>query len=171
MAEEAKRIPLPWSRSCFVCGESNPRGLRARSWLVGEFIELPFETDPELVGWLDVIHGGIIATILDEVMTWAAIVRRERPCFAAEFSVRLRRPLPPRTRCVARARVSGERRQIADTEAELRDEAGLLYASATGRYMSMPETNQLAAHHDFVTAPGCWPVEKILKSEPTREES
>jgi len=171
MAEEAERVPLPWSRSCFVCGESNARGLRARSWLVGDRIELPFHAHPDLVGWQDVTHGGIITTILDEVMTWAAIVRSERPCFAAEFSVRLRRPLPPETRCVATGWIENTRRRILEPASELRDVEGTLYASASGRYMEMPPGHAGIARHDFVTAPGCWPVEKILRPHRTREET
>ena len=44
------RKPLPWSRSCFVCGEDNPLGLRARSFLVGDQVELEFSPRPEYAG-------------------------------------------------------------------------------------------------------------------------
>ena len=71
---DSRRIPLPWSRSCFVCGENNPIGLKARSWIVNDIIELEFEPAEALAGWNSVTHGGLIATVLDEVMTWAAIV-------------------------------------------------------------------------------------------------
>lgn len=166
MAGESKRIPLPWSRSCFVCGEANPRGLNARSWIVGDRIELPFDAPSDLVGWNEVLHGGIIATVLDEVMTWSAIVASERPCFAAEFSVRLRTPLPPERSCLAVASTARHRRRVLDTEAELQGEDGTVYATATGRYMAMPRQHASAARHDFVTAEGCWPLEKILEDEP-----
>ena len=38
----SQSIPLPWSRSCYVCGESNEQGLRARSFRVEDRVELPF---------------------------------------------------------------------------------------------------------------------------------
>ena len=51
-------------------------------------IELAFRPRVEYAGWNAVTHGGLIATVLDEVMTWAAIVESDRACFAADFSVR-----------------------------------------------------------------------------------
>jgi acyl-coenzyme A thioesterase PaaI-like protein len=162
-AESKAPVPLPWSRSCFVCGEDNPLGLRARSYQVADRVELPFQVRPEFSGWSGVTHGGLIATVLDEVMTWAAILASERPCFAAEFSVRLQRPLPPSTQCVAAARASGVRRSIVVTEAELRDREGLVYAKATGRYMTVPADRARHLRSDFVGTPDCLDVQRFFR--------
>ena len=156
------RKPLPWSRSCFVCGEENPLGLRARSFLVGDRIELAFTPRIEYAGWNAVTHGGLIATVLDEVMTWAAIVSSDQACFAADFSVRLRRPLPPSTPVVARAWCTGSRRRIHDTEARLEGEDGDVFATATGRYMAIPRAQVQSMHHDLVSTPECWPAAHIF---------
>lgn len=156
------RTPLPWSRSCFVCGEENPLGLRARSFLVGDEVELEFTPRIEYAGWNAVTHGGLIATVLDEVMTWAAIVHSDRACFAADFSVRLRRPLPPSTSAIARAVCTGSRRRIHDTEARLESRDGEVFATATGRYMAIPREQVHAMHHDLVSTPDCWPAAHIF---------
>jgi uncharacterized protein (TIGR00369 family) len=156
--DHTTRIALPWSRSCFVCGAENPLGLRARSFKVGEAIELPFVVRPEFSGWNGVTHGGLIATVLDEVMTWAAILAQRKPCFAAELTVRLQLPLAPGTRCVARASTEQVRRQIASTCAALTDEQGAVYAKATGRYMPVPPQRMRHLRSDFVTEPGCLDV-------------
>ncbi len=158
----AARLLLPWSRSCFVCGEANPRGLRARSFKVGDRVELPFVAKREFAGWSEVIHGGLIATVLDEVMTWAALIASRRGCFAAEFSVRLQRPLPPETSCVAVGRLATARRRIFDTEAWLRDGAGIVYARATGRYLPIPPDRVAAMRHDFVAGEGSLAIGDIL---------
>jgi acyl-coenzyme A thioesterase PaaI-like protein len=158
----SERIPLPWSRSCFVCGEANPHGLQARSFKVGDRIELPFVARRELAGWNGVIHGGLVATVLDEVMTWAAIVDSRRPCFAAEFGVRLQKPLPPLTRCVAVATLVANRRRVLDTQAWLEDEDGLVYARATGRYVPVPSGRSHHLRHDFVIGDGCYDIADAL---------
>ena len=62
-----------------------------------------------------------------EVMTWAAIVHSDQACFAAEFAVRLRRPLPPSVAVIARAWCTGSRRRIHDTEARLEGEDGEVF--------------------------------------------
>ena len=56
---------------CFACGSLNTTGMqlelhveRSRSW-----VELALE--PRFQGWDGIAHGGILCTILDEVMAWA----------------------------------------------------------------------------------------------------
>ena len=124
----ATRILLPWTRSCLVCGQDNPIGLRARSWSVGERVELPFTPRPEHAGWSDVIHGGFVATVLDEVMTWAAILGSAKPVYAADFTVRLQAPLRAGLACTASARLTQHRRRIFDIESWLADAEGTVYA-------------------------------------------
>lgn len=165
-ADPAQPIPLPWSRSCFVCGADNPLGLRARSYRVADRVELPFQVRPEFAGWRGVTHGGLIATVLDEVMTWAAILAGERPCFAAEFTVRLQRPLPPGTHCVAVATATGLRRSIIDTAAELRDGERTVYAKATGRYVGVPAQQAGHLRTDFVSTPDCLDVQRYFAPKP-----
>jgi acyl-coenzyme A thioesterase PaaI-like protein len=161
---DPRRIPLPWSRSCFVCGEANPIGLRARSWIVDDAIELEFTPSERLAGWNGVTHGGLVATVLDEVMTWAAIIHSDRACFAADFNVRLRRPLPPETSVVAQARADRSRRGIVFTTSSMESADGALFATAEGRYMAIPEAELRAKHHDLVAGPGCWSAEHIFGS-------
>lgn len=159
-----ERIPLPWSRSCYVCGEANPDGFRARSFKVKERIELPFVAEERFAGWNQVIHGGIIATLLDEVMTWAAILGSDKPCFAAEFTVRLLKPLPPTTHCVAVARMVSGRRRVFDTESWIEDEAGTVYARGIGRYMPVPPEQTKHLRQDFVRDEHCLQLDGIFGS-------
>lgn len=158
----SERIPLPWSRSCYVCGEANELGLRARSFKVEDRIELPFVAETRFAGWNQVTHGGLIATVLDEVMTWAAILESHKPCFAAEFTTRLLVPLPPETACTAVARVSESRRRIFVIESWLEDEAGTVYARGHGRYMPAPGGRSEALREDFVSDENCLDLDGIL---------
>lgn len=156
------RIALPWSRSCYVCGEANEQGLKARSFKVEDRVELPFVAEERFAGWNGVIHGGLIATVLDEVMTWSAILASSKPCFAAEFTTRLLEPLPPGTKCRAVARVSEARRRIFTTEAWLENEAGKIYARAHGRYMPAPGDAGQGLREDFVSDKSCLDMGSIL---------
>jgi acyl-coenzyme A thioesterase PaaI-like protein len=163
IASSRSRIPLPWTRSCFVCGEENPEGLRARCFKAGNEIELPFVARRAHAGWSGVLHGGLIATVLDEVMTWAAIVGSRKACFAADFSVRLLKPLPPETSCLAVARLSEARRRIFDTEAWLRSEEGTVFARATGRYMPVQVDQLSELRRDLVRCEGCLDLGPIFE--------
>ncbi len=81
--------------ACFVCGPENPIGIKAK-----------FETDTDahtsytrlklgeqFQGWEDVVHGGILATLLDEACAYACLTRADQ-CVTAEIKVRYRKPVP-----------------------------------------------------------------------------
>ena len=69
---------LPHTRSCFVCGESNPLGLQLRFHADGDEVRTRFVPRPEHIGFKGVVHGGLLATLLDEIMVWACAVRTKR---------------------------------------------------------------------------------------------
>lgn len=155
-------ILLPWTRSCWVCGQDNPLGLRARSFKVDDTVRLPCTPRREHAGWSDVVHGGFVATLLDEVMTWAAILGSRKAVFAAEFGVRMQEPLRAGSECTAVGRMTRNRRRVFDTEAWLEDDEGRVYARATGRYMAVPKEQCSQFQADFVTSPECLDLREIF---------
>jgi acyl-coenzyme A thioesterase PaaI-like protein len=59
--------------NCFACGTLNAHGLRlllhvepGRSWA-------DVTLDKRFEGWDGIVHGGILCTVLDEVMAWALV--------------------------------------------------------------------------------------------------
>ena len=58
---------------CFGCGPANPSGLRMKFFTdemsVFSWVKVP----DHLIGWDNLVHGGILSTILDEIMSWSAI--------------------------------------------------------------------------------------------------
>ncbi len=163
MDDTKKKIMLPWSRACFVCGEENSIGMKARSFISNGWIELPFSAPKEFVGWRSVVHGGLIATVLDEVMTWATIVGSRKPCYAAEIKIRLLKPLAPGTECKAVARMTENRKRIFHAEAFVRDEKEKEYARSEGRYMIVPKDKVQEFMCDFVDAPGCHDIKDVFE--------
>jgi len=60
-------------QTCFGCGSSNPIGLKMEFFTdkqnVFSFVSVP----SEMTGWDETVHGGILTTIIDEVMGWTVI--------------------------------------------------------------------------------------------------
>ena len=145
---------LPHTHSCFVCGESNPAGLNLRFETDGQIVQARFLPRPEHVGFRETVHGGLIATVLDEIMVWACAVRTRRFAFCAELSVRYLRPVRPGQALLLRGEFEANRRErIFETKAELLDEAGQPLASATGKYVPVKETDVTKMAADFVGDP------------------
>jgi acyl-coenzyme A thioesterase PaaI-like protein len=94
MAE--KRIPLPRleASDCFGCGTSNPIGLRMIFYRQGNAICSDVVLTRDHVGWQKMAHGGIISTLLDEVMAWAVIYLKKAFPVTRRMTVRYRAPVP-----------------------------------------------------------------------------
>ena len=129
---------LPHTRSCFVCGECNMVGLRLNFDTDGRCVTARFTPRAEHIGFTDTIHGGIIATLLDEIMVWACAVRTRRFAYCAEMNVRFAQPARPGDELIATAELTEDRRgKLFHARSELKNADGLVLATATGKYLPM----------------------------------
>jgi len=145
---------LPHTRSCFVCGESNPVGLKLRFETDGRIVQAHFRPRVEHVGFKQTIHGGLIATLLDEVMVWACAVQTRRFAFCAELNVRFLNPVRPDDDLTALGELACNRREkLFEAKAELTNQAGLVVASATGKYLPIKNVEVTEMATDFVGDP------------------
>lgn len=150
--------PLPHTRSCFVCGESNPFGLRLRFTTDGRLAHTRFRPRPEHIGFRHTIHGGILGTVLDEIMVWACAIATGRFAYCAELTVRFSRPTPPDEELLVTAElVTNRRDRIYEARGEVKNAAGTLIASATGKYVPLPESDVPIMLADLI---GQWPPPK-----------
>jgi acyl-coenzyme A thioesterase PaaI-like protein len=144
-------IELPHTKSCFVCGESNPRGMNLRFETDGQSVRTHFQTRAEHAGFRDTVHGGLIATLLDEIMVWACAVRTRRFSFCGELKVRFLHPLRPGETATASAELVANRRErLFEAKAELRNAAGLVVATASGKYLPVKPAEAANMVSDFV---------------------
>jgi len=87
----------PNSKMCFICGLENPVGLRLRIYEVEPgVVESTFTAPEHFQGYPGVLHGGIIATIIDEISGRALMgpVDKPRFMFTAKLEVRYRKNVP-----------------------------------------------------------------------------
>lgn len=147
--------PLPHTRSCFVCGEANPLGLNLRFETDGRLVRAKFLPRPEHAGFKGVVHGGIIATVLDEIMVWACAAQTRRFSYCAELNVRFLSPMPPgREVLVTGELVTNRKGRLYEATAAVCDAAGLKFAQATGKYRPMQATDGTRLATDFVGGEG-----------------
>jgi len=142
---------LPHTKSCFVCGENNPIGLQQRFETDGRTVRTRFTPRPEHAGFKGVIHGGILATLLDEIMVWACAVRTGKFGFCAEMTIRFQRPAAPGGELLVEAELVADRRgRIFEAKAEVQDGGGEILASATGKYMPIRDADMAALQADMI---------------------
>ncbi len=119
---------------CFACGKANPHGLKLPVVEKADGVELDYVVPEEFAGWQGIVHGGIVATILDELLAYACN-RPNRAMLTAEMTVRYRRPVMTGQPVHGTARVTENRGRLMLAEASLIDQAGRLLAEATGKLM------------------------------------
>ena len=130
---------LPHTHSCFVCGEANPLGLKLRFEADGTLVRARFTPCAEHIGFKQVIHGGLLATVLDEIMVWACAVRTRRFAFCADLNVRfLQSARPGEELLVTGELVANRRDRIYEAKASVANAKGKVLAEATGKYMPIP---------------------------------
>jgi len=131
---------------CFGCGHANPRGLRMVFRRTAEGIECEYTAPDHLAGAPGVVHGGVQAALLDEVLGMAAHGPEERlHLVTVDFRLRYRRPaatgapLRVRGRLV---RVEGRDRFL---EGEILDGAGEVLTRAEARWRALPPDSRRPA--------------------------
>lgn len=93
---------------CFACGTDNPTGLRLEpADLDGDEAVATFSPRPDHVGAADTLHGGLAATVLDEIMVWAGILTERVLTVTGTMELRFRRPVTVEDAIVVRGRVEG----------------------------------------------------------------
>ncbi len=120
--------------NCFACGGQNPIGMHLEIELGEGTARTEWVPGKDYVGWEEKVHGGIIATLLDEVMAWAPS-SHDSWAVTAEMQIRYRAPANPGERLVATGRVTERRRRIYHVAGEVRGEDGRLVAEAEGRFL------------------------------------
>jgi acyl-coenzyme A thioesterase PaaI-like protein len=130
-------------RRCFACGTDNPIGLRLRFERHDGGARAIFAPRPEHQGWGGVLHGGLVFTLLDEALAYAALFELG-PAVTADFHARLRNPGPIDETLIAFGRVKSARQRMVEATATVTTEAGLLVAEAEGKFMLIDEPPNLA---------------------------
>jgi len=121
-------------RYCFVCGEKNPAGLHLRFFLhegkvFAEFIPLKIHQ-----GYKDIVHGGLISTILDEAMVKAALMQG-MPAVTAEITVRFRNLLLAGEKVIVEAAMLKTNRKIIEASAVIKKTDETVIAEGTAKLL------------------------------------
>lgn len=108
MIKEKKRIDLPQLDGfhCFACGSNNPIGLHMSFYLEGDSVCSEIVLNENHAGWDSVAHGGIVTTLLDEVMSWTVLALKRRFVVTRTIEVKFLRPVRLHVPLVAKGKIA-----------------------------------------------------------------
>jgi len=134
--EISQPSPFADDRYCLCCGEKNPMGFKMKFRYEGEKLLSEAIIPKEYQGFADVVHGGVLGTLLDELMVNLYWLKGEK-AVTVEYQVRLKAPCPVNQKVLLSAWPVGVKRQIHLAAAEAKLENGTVVAEATAKCMKV----------------------------------
>lgn len=130
----------PNSNDCFACGLKNEYGLGLSFYQTGQDEVQVQATIPERYqGYPGVVHGGIVATMLDEVVGRALMTGDDLEFWqTGRLTVRYRKNVPVGETLTITGKVVRRRGRVAESRAELRLPDGSLAAEAEALLARLP---------------------------------
>lgn len=139
MTEKTKQ---PNSLNCFGCGLENPIGLKLEIYQTGPGeIETTYIAPEHFEGYPGTLHGGIVASILDEVSSRAHMDDSSKPrfMFSGKIEVKYRANVPIGKPLKIIGKAGKSKGKTAESWAGIYDEDDNLLAEATTLLFDVPE--------------------------------
>ncbi|MCC8173204.1 MAG: PaaI family thioesterase [Odoribacter sp.] len=126
--------------NCFGCSPKNPYGLKCHFYYEDEQIHCEWEPSPNYQGFMNILHGGIQATLIDETASWAIFAHVKSAGVTTDMSVKYLKPVHTnKGKIHLRSRVLEFQKRTAKALVELFNADGELATQAEVTYMIYPE--------------------------------
>ncbi|NOY88672.1 MAG: PaaI family thioesterase [FCB group bacterium] len=119
---------------CFICGDKNIHGVKAKFYFDGHQVSTQIIASEDFEGYRGIFHGGIISSLLDEVMIKAILVQGK---YAVTVELNIKFMKPVKTGDIVRfiGKVTNNKKRLFWAEGKAVGDKGQVYATATAKYM------------------------------------
>ena len=125
---------------CFGCSDQNPIGLHLEFQIEDDTVVSFWNPSKAYQGFYQVLHGGIIATLMDEVGAWAVQLLIQTAGVTSELNVRYLKPVNTTLGALnIVAKILEIRKLLVDVQVELVSAQGTTCAEAQITYFTYPE--------------------------------
>jgi uncharacterized protein (TIGR00369 family) len=124
---------------CFACGKENPFGLQVDPDIAPDGTQVKIECTPSghFQGWANVIHGGILSTLLDEAITYVGVASFDGPAVTAQLEIRFKRPALTGNKLIVTANRVKITKRLIEAEAYIDLEDGTRVAEGNGKVIKV----------------------------------
>lgn len=140
--------------NCFGCGSLNAGGLHLHFYAQPDGgVWAPVTPSQSFEGYGGMVHGGIISTMLDEIMAWS-LYRHQIWAVTATMSTRFRKPVEVGVPVRLVGTLLEDRGRVLQVRGEVRRERDdVLLAEATATFMRVPDAQAAAWNERYLTVP------------------
>ncbi len=133
---------------CFGCSPHHATGLRMEFYDDGEELVSTWEPNPEFQGFHDILHGGIQATMMDEIASWVVFTRLDTAGVTYQMKTRYRKPVHiSRGTITLRAKQTEQQRNIVTIAVSLFDGTGTRCSESLVDYFLVPRERAVREMH------------------------
>ena len=138
-----KKLSNPYAAypqyNCFGCSPTNPMGLKMEFFQEGEEIICTWDPGPDYQGFPDILHGGIQATLMDEIASWLVFVMLDTAGVTSQLKTRFRRPVHiSKGQITVKAKLREHGRRLATMDVILLDGQGNKCSESQVDYFLIP---------------------------------
>ncbi len=121
---------------CFACGPDNPMGLKLTFYEEDDTYKTTFTAEKQHQGYNGIVHGGIVSTLLDEVMA-RYIYSKGIQAVTARLEVRYRNPTPIGQKLLISGKIVSQRRKMYELSGTICLEDGTVTAEGKAIVMAV----------------------------------
>ena len=133
------KIQKPQGHYCFACGTANPIGLNLQFYRFGDAVYSDITLGKNHEGWENIAHGGIVSTLLDEVMSWTIMYFKKIFLVTRKMEVKYIRPVLIGTPLVIKGEVMDDSKPPRiKARADIRDNENNLLVRSLGEFVELP---------------------------------
>lgn len=138
-----RKIKNPWlskpGYDCFGCCPDNPLGVGMEFFEDGDDVVCFWKPQAHYQGWIDTLHGGIQATLMDECASWVVFRKLQTTGVTSRLEVKYRRPvMTTESQITVRARLQEMRRNVATICVTIENSRGEVCSEGSAVYFTFP---------------------------------
>ncbi len=138
-----KKIINPYQKlqgyNCFGCSQTNSSGLRMSFYEDGEFIVSKWKPRDSFQGYINILHGGIQATLMDEIASWLVQIKLKTSGVTAKMETRyIKSVFMDKGDILLKAKLLENRKRLARVHVELFDSENNLCTESYISYFIFP---------------------------------
>jgi uncharacterized protein (TIGR00369 family) len=118
---------------CFVCGDKNKIGLKIKFFFDQGKAKAHFTPTPEFEGYKDILHGGILSALLDEVMIYS-IIAQGIITVTVQMEVKFKKPAKIGEKLYLEGQMTEDKGKVLFTEGKIFGQDGTIIAEAKGKF-------------------------------------
>ena len=122
---------------CICCSPDNPIGLHLQFWEEGDEVLTKWSPSENYQGWVDTLHGGVIAMLMDEVAGWVVNRKLQTAGMTTRLDIKYRQPVMTTEPLITiKGHISAQRRNIVTIHLTLENAKGEICDEADATYFT-----------------------------------